>query len=152
MSALDATANTRPRRPLFQKYFAALFVAVVVPLLVNGATEAWFGYRDQRVTLSQRLRAEARSAMGQIQGFLGDITDQLQWTVQLPWREGADERHRFDVLRLLRQVPAVLAITLVDGKGIERLQVSRVDPDVIDSGIDRASDPAVIGARSDHIW
>jgi class 3 adenylate cyclase len=52
----------------------------------------------------------------------------------------------------LRQVPAVVAITLVDGKGIERLQVSRVDPDVIDSGIDRASDPAVIGARSDHIW
>jgi putative ABC transport system substrate-binding protein len=30
----------------------------VVPLLANGASEAWFGYRDQGVVLSQRLRAE----------------------------------------------------------------------------------------------
>jgi class 3 adenylate cyclase len=152
MRAPETTAAARPRRPLFQKYFAALFVAVVVPLLANGASEAWFGYRDQSLVLTQRLHAEARSAAGQIQGFLDDITDQLQWTVQLPWREGADERHRFDVLRLLRQVPAVVEVTLVDGKGIERLHLSRVDPDIVDSGIDRANDPAVIGARSHHIW
>ena len=152
MSVPNATATTRPRRPLFQKYLAALFVAVVVPLLANGASEAWFGYRDQRVTLSQRLRAEAGTSAGKIQAFLDDITDQLQWTVQLPWREGGGERHRFDVLRLMRQVPAVVEIMLVDSKGVERLHVSRVDPDVVDSGIDRANDPAVIGARSGHVW
>jgi adenylate cyclase len=152
MSAPETTVAVRPRRPLFQKYFAALFVAVVVPLLANGASEAWFGYRDQRAMLSQRLHAEADTSAGKIQAFLGDITDQLQWTVQLPWREGPDERHRFDVLRLMRQVPAVVEIMLVDGKGVERLHVSRVDPDVVDSGIDRANDPAVIGARSGPIW
>ena len=152
MSAPETTAAARPRRPLFQKYFAALFVAVVVPLLANGASEAWFGYRDQRVTLSQRLHAEAGTSAGKIQAFLDDIIDQLQWTVQLPWREGSDERHRFDILRLMRQVPAVVEITLVDGKGAERLQVSRVDPDIVDSGIDRTNDPAVIGARSGKIW
>jgi adenylate cyclase len=152
MNALDTRVASRPRRPLFQKYFAALFVAVVVPLLVNGASEAWFGYRDQRAFLTQRLHAEARSAAGKIEGFLDDITDQLQWTVQLPWREGMDERHRFDVLRLMRQVPAVLEVTLVDGNGIERLHVSRVDPDVVNSGSDLSRDPAVVGARSDRIW
>ncbi len=153
MTDAEARVISRPRRPLFRKYFTALFVAVVVPLLANGASEAWFGYRDQRLVLSQRLHAEARSAAGKIQGFLDDITDQLQWTVQLPWRgEGTDERHRFDVLRVLRQVPAVVEVTLVDGKGVERLHVSRVDPDIVNSGIDRANDPAVIGARSDHIW
>ena len=46
------------RRSLFQKYFAALFAAVIV-LLASGASEAWFGYRDQRANLSLRLRAEA---------------------------------------------------------------------------------------------
>jgi adenylate cyclase len=128
MSGPNTRVMPRPRRPLFQKYFTALFVAVVVPLLASGASEAWFGYRDQRMVLSQRLHAEARSAAGKIQGFLDDITDQLQWTVQLPWRgEGTDERHRFDVLRVLRQVPAVVEVTLVDGMGIERLHVSRVD-------------------------
>ncbi|HEX4184221.1 MAG TPA: adenylate/guanylate cyclase domain-containing protein [Xanthobacteraceae bacterium] len=152
MSVPEATAAAQPRRPLFQKYFAALFVAVVVPLLANGASEAWFGYRDQRVTLSQRLHAEAGTSAGKIQAFLDDITDQLQWTVQLPWREGIDERRRFDVLRLMRQVPAVVEITLVDGKSVERLHVSRVDPDIVDSGIDRTNDPAVIGARSGQIW
>jgi hypothetical protein len=144
--------RARPRRPLFQKYFTALFIAVVVPLLANGASEAWFGYRDQRHTLSQRLQAEARTAAGKIQAFLDDITDQLQWTVQLPWREGMEERHRFDALRLLRQVPAVIEVTLVDGAGVERLHVSRVDPDVVNSGIDRNQDPAVSGARSARIW
>ena len=68
MSAHDRR-HRRPRRPLFQKYFIALFIAVVVPLLANGASEAWFGYRDQRVVLGQRLRAEAGSAAGKIQAF-----------------------------------------------------------------------------------
>ncbi len=152
MTARDDPAASRPRRPLFQKYFAALFIAVVVPLLANGASEAWFGYRDQQVMLGQRLRAEAASAAGKIQGFLDDITDQLRWTVQLPWRAGSDERHRFDVLRLMRQLPAVVEVTLVDSNGVERLHVSRADPDVVNSGIDRTNDPAVDGARSHGIW
>src|SRR6516225_6313851 len=152
MNSPDERATVRPRRPLFYKYFVALFVAVVVPLLADGLSEAWFGYRDQRAFLTQRLHAEARSAAGKIEGFLDDITDQLQWTVQLPWREGMDERHRFDVLRLMRQVPAVLDVVLVDGNGVERLLVSRVDPDVVNSGIDRNNDPAVVGARSDRTW
>jgi hypothetical protein len=152
MSVGDPGGMSRPRRPLFYKYFVALFVAVVVPLLVNGASEAWFGYRDQRATLNSRLHAEAISAAGKIAAFLDDITDRLQWTVQLPWRDGMEERHRFDVLRLMHQVPAVVEVMLVDGDGVERLHVSRVDPDVVDSRIDRANDPAVLGARSDRIW
>jgi class 3 adenylate cyclase len=152
MSVTDQRGTPRPRRPLFYKYFVALFVAVVVPLTANGMSEAWFGYRDQRSMLSARLHAEAVSVAGKIAAFLDDITDQLQWTVQLSWRDGMDERHRFDVLRLLRQVPAVVEVTLVDGTGVERLRVTRVDPDVVDSGIDRANDPAVLGARSDRIW
>ena len=148
----DSTAAPRPRRPLFYKYFVALFVAVVVPLIANGASEAWFGYRDQRSMLSARLHAEAVSAAAKIVAFLDDITDQLQWTVQLPWQEGMDERHRFDALRLMRLVPAVVEVTLVDGAGVERLRVTRLDPDVVGSGTDRASDPAVLGARSSRIW
>jgi adenylate cyclase len=148
----DALRSPRPRRPLFQKYFLVLFAAVVVPLLANGASEAWFGYRDQQESLGQRLHVEAVSAGDKIRSFLEDITDQLQWTVQLPWVGGSEDQHRLDVLRLMRQVPAIVEITLVDGDDIERLHVSRVDPDVINSGIDRRADPAVQGARSAHVW
>ena len=101
----------RPHRSLFQKYFLVLFVAVVVPLIINGASDAWFGYRDQRANLSSRLRAEANSAAGQIQAFLDGIRAQMDWTVQLPWTEGLDERHQFDALRLLRQAPAITEVT-----------------------------------------
>ena len=67
MSTHVVPTARRLRRPLFQKYFIVLFVAVVVPLLANGASEAWFGYSDQKVMLSQRLRAEAGSAAGKIE-------------------------------------------------------------------------------------
>jgi hypothetical protein len=111
----------RVRRPLFRKYFLALFTAVVIPLLASGAIEAWLGYRDQRVLLDQRLRLGAKAAASKIQDFLDGIRDQMQWAVQLPWTDGGDERHRFDALRVLRQVPAIVDLALVDGTGKERL-------------------------------
>ncbi len=43
-------------------------------------------------------------------------------------------------------------MTLVDGDGVERLFVSRIDLNRITSGIDRSRDPAVSGARSARIW
>jgi hypothetical protein len=54
------------RRSLFQKYFVVLFIVVVVPLLANGISDAWFGYRDQRAMLNALLRTEAASAAGRI--------------------------------------------------------------------------------------
>jgi adenylate cyclase len=147
-----APGKARPRRPLFQKYFAVVFAAVVVPLLASGASEAWFGYLDQRHTLSMRLRAEADAATARIQGFLDGIPSQLNWTVQTPWAEGVDERHRFDALLLMRQAPAIAEAILVDGKGVERVHVSRTDPDVEMSGVDHFADPAFTGARASHVW
>ena len=75
-------------RSLFLKYFFALFLVVVVPLLAAGASNTWFGYRDQRALVNALLRAEAASAASKIQSFLAGIRDQLVWTVQLPWTSG----------------------------------------------------------------
>jgi class 3 adenylate cyclase len=142
----------KPRRPLFQKYFAVLFVAVVVPLLIGEASSAWFAYRDQRAALSHRLSAEAASAAAKSEAFLSGIRDQMQWTVQMSWSNGSEERHRIDVLRTLRQVPAIADVVVVDGNGIERLHISRTEPDAIDSGIDHAADTAFLGARAARVW
>src|SRR5271165_2983097 len=142
----------RLRRPLFQKVFAALFAAVVLPLLASGASEAWFGYLDQRRTLDLHLRAEADAAAARIQEFLDGIPSQMNWTVQAPWGEGLDERHRIDMFRLMRQTPAIVDAVLVDGDGRERLRVSRTDPDVEMSEVDHSADPAFLGARSQRLW
>jgi adenylate cyclase len=153
---MNADAGTTPasrlRRPLFQKYFAVLFAAVVLPLLASGASEAWFGYLDQRHTLDLHLRAEADAAASRIQGFLDGIPSQMNWTVQAPWGEGLDDRHRIDMFRLMRQTPAIVEAVLVDGDGSERLHVSRTDPDVEMSGVDHSTDPAFLGTRSQHLW
>ncbi len=140
------------RTPLVKKYFLALFAAVVVPLLVAGGSEAWFGYHDQRARLNDLLEAEARSAAAKIGNFMDGIRDQLGWTVQLPWTDAADDRHRLDALRLLRQVPAVLSLTLLDAAGRERLFVSRIGLNRVESGDDHSESPAVVGTRSARTW
>lgn len=141
-----------PRTSLFKKYFLALFATVVVPLLIAGGSEAWFGYHDQRARLNDLLEAEARSAAAKIQNFMEGISDQLGWTVQLPWSDNADERRRLDALRLLRQVPAVVSLSLIDAAGRERLFVSRIGLNRIEGGDDHSGNPAVIGARSARVW
>lgn len=141
-----------PRRSLFKKYFRTLFAAAVVPLLIAGGSEAWFGYHDQRARLNDLLNAEARFAAVNIQDFIEGIRDQLGWTVQLPWSEDAGDRRRLDALRLLRQVPAVESLSLVDAAGKERLFVSRIGLNRIEGREDHSAKPAVMGARSDRIW
>ncbi len=143
---------TRPRRSLFFKYFVTLFVAVVVPLMLGAVSEAWFGYRDQRVHLNETFQVEARSAADRIQTFIDGISDQLGWVVQFPWSESENDRRRIDALRLLQQVPAIVSITLVDQTGIERVFVSRLRLNRTGRGEDLSEDPAVIGARAGKVW
>ena len=140
------------RRSLFRKYFIALFVAVIIPVAASGISDAWFGYRDQRAMLSALLRVEATSAAGKIQNFLDGIKDQLGWTVQQSWTADAEGQHRLDALRVMRQAPAIVSITLIDELGVERLHVSRIDLNRMKGGSDRSGDPAVVGARSTGIW
>ena len=71
-------------RGLFQKYLLVLFMAVAIPLAINGVIEAWFGYRDQRARLDQLLGIQATSAAARIQDFIEGITNELGWLVQLP--------------------------------------------------------------------
>lgn len=141
-----------PRRTLFVKYFVTMLIAVVAPLLLGAASEAWFGYRGQRAALNELLQAESRSATERIQTFIDGIRDQLGWVVQLPWMAGDEERHRIDALRLLRQVPAISSIILVDEMDRERAFISRQDVNRIGLGASMASDPAVKGAKANKVW
>jgi adenylate cyclase len=143
---------TSPRRSLFCKYFATLFVAAVVPLILGAVVEASFGYRDLRRQISEVLQAEARGAAGRIDAFTDEIRDQLGWVVQFPWAQGDDDLHRIDALRLLQQVPAIVSISLCDETGIERVFVSRLHLNRTGRGVDMSADPAVIGARANKVW
>src|SRR3954468_12280702 len=152
LPASGVTPVTGPRRSLFFKYFITLFVAVVVPLLLGAASEAWFAYRDHRLHLNEVLQLEARAAADRIQTFTDGIRDELGWVVQFPWTQSEDNRRSIDGLRLLQQVPAIVSLSLVDPIGAERVFVSRLSLNRTGRGVDMSADPAVIGARASGVW
>ena len=131
---------TKTRSRLFIKY-VALFVAVVgVALLSNGIFEVFFYYREHKAALIRIQHEQAEAAAAKIGQFIKEIESQLGWTTQLPWSAGSIEQRRFDALRLLRQVPAITELAQVNSTGKERLRVSRLAMDMMDSGIDLSAD------------
>jgi signal transduction histidine kinase len=142
----------KSRSRLFTKY-VALFVAVVgVALLSNGIFEVFFYYREHKAALIRIQHEQAEAAAAKISQFIKEIENQLGWTTQLPWSAGSIEQRRFDALRLLRQVPAITELAQVDSTGKERLRVSRLAMDVLDSNLDFSKDPKFTEAVAHKVY
>ncbi len=140
------------RSRLFTKY-VALFVAVVgIALLSNGIFEVFLYYREHKLALIRIQHEQAEAAAAKIGQFIKEIESQLGWTTQLPWSAGSIEQRRFDALRLLRQVPAITELAQVDSTGKERLRVSRLAMDVLDSGLDLSRDPKFTQAVANKVY
>jgi signal transduction histidine kinase len=156
-AAADEASAAAPKRGnirsrLFTKY-VALFVAVVaVALASNGIFEVFFYYREHKAALIRIQREQAEAAAAKISQFIKEIESQLGWTTQLPWSAASLENRRFDALRLLRQVPAITELAQIDSTGHERLRVSRLAMDVIDSGLDLSKDPKFTEAVAHKVY
>ena len=156
-AAADAASTAAPKRGkirsrLFTKY-VALFVAVVaVALLSNGIFEVFFYYREHKAALIRIQREQAEAAAAKISQFIKEIESQLGWTTQLPWSAASLDNRRFDALRLLRQVPAITELAQIDSTGHERLRVSRLAMDVVDSGLDLSKDPKFTEAVAHKVY
>ena len=145
-------ARTKVRSRLFIKY-VALFVAVVgVALLTNGIFEVFFYYREHKAALIRVQREQAEAAAAKIGQFIKEIESQLGWTTQLPWSASSLENRRFDALRLLRLEPPITELAQVDSTGKERLRVSRLAMDVVDSGLDLSKDPKFTEAVAHKVY
>jgi signal transduction histidine kinase len=147
-----APAPKKVRSRLFIKY-VALFVAVVgVALLTNGIFEVFFYYREHKAALIRVQREQAEAAAAKISQFIKEIESQLGWTTQLPWSASSLENRRFDALRLLRLEPPITELAQVDSTGKERLRVSRLAMDVVDSGLDLSKDPKFTEAVAHKVY
>src|SRR6478609_604814 len=91
------------------------------------------GQPDVRALRGQILQMQAESIADKLGQFIKESQNQIGWITQLPI---ADSRHRFDALRLLRQVPAITELSQLDAEGKELLKVSRLAMDVVGSGTD----------------
>ena len=150
----EAVAAPRPktRNRLFTKYVALFMAVVSLALLANGIFDVFFYYREHKAALIRIQHEQAEAAAAKISQFMAEIQNQLGWTTQLPWSAGSMEQRRFDALRLLRQVPAITELSQIDSSGKERLKVSRLAMDVIDSGIDYSKDPKFTEAVAHKVY
>ena len=147
-----APARIKIRSRLFTKYVVLFVVVVGFALLSNGTFEVFFYYREHKAALIRIQHEQAEAAAAKIGQFFKEIESQLGWTTQLPWTAGSIEQRRFDALRLLRQVPAITELAQVDSTGKERLRVSRLAMDVLESGIDLSKDPKFAEAVAHKVY
>jgi signal transduction histidine kinase/CheY-like chemotaxis protein len=157
IDAKTSAAPETPSRPqargrLFLKYVALVVSVVCVALLANGLVGIWFSYRDQKASLVGIQGEKAALAAVQIGQFVKEIEGQLGWMTQSPWLALTPEERRIDALRLLRQVPAITELALVDETGREQLRVSRAAMDSIGSGRDLSAEQAMVEAAARGVY
>jgi signal transduction histidine kinase/ActR/RegA family two-component response regulator len=137
---------------LFRKYAAIFVGAVCLALVINGAFEMWFSYQEQRALLVQIQLGQAESAASKISQFVDEIETQMAWVTPLPWNAITFEEWRFDVVRMLRQAPAVTEVAQLDAAGREKFRISRHAIDVIESHVDYSRDPVFVQAMANKVY
>jgi signal transduction histidine kinase len=146
------TEAIRRRRPLARKFALAFVGLVSAVLLLNGAMTLWLAWQEsQRATLDAHQDKAATAAERIIQ-FIAGIERELGWTTRIEWSRLSLEQRRYDFIRLLRQTPAITEVIQLDGTGKERLRLSRLEPDSVDSGTDRSKEPAFVQAVANQVW
>lgn len=116
-------------------------------LLVSSALDIWSTWRRTETLMTKLQLAKAESAANRIEQTLVAIQGQIALTAdQLPSTSQLEQR-RFDFLRLLRQVPAIIEIAWLDANGMEELWISRLARDRIGSGADFAGDKRYVEAQ-----
>src|SRR5215831_3959512 len=148
----EAPPHARRSGRLFRKYAAIFVGAVCLALVINGAFEMWFSYQEERALLVQIQLGQAESAASKISQFVDEIETQMAWVTPLPWNAITFEEWRFDVVRMLRQAPAVTEVAQLDAAGREKFRISRHAIDVIESHVDYSRDPVFVQAMANKVY
>src|SRR5262245_46497496 len=133
-TALRNRLTVRPT--LFWKYVVLFTLVTSAALVIDGLVDIWFTFRDHRAALFRIQKEQASSAASKITEFIREIEAQLGWTTHLSWATTPIDQRALDARRLLRQVPAIAELALLDGEGQERLRISRQAMDEIGSNAD----------------
>jgi hypothetical protein len=101
--------------------------------------------------LLQNLRLQVEGVAEKIGIFIKEIQAQMGWTTLLIWSPANTiEQRRFDVFRLLRQVPAITEFAQLDASGKEQLRLSLM-PD-LGNHTDYSNDPKFTEAVAKKVY
>jgi two-component system, NtrC family, sensor kinase len=130
----------------------ALVGLVAAALLANGAVNMWLSYEEATASAVRVQQEKALAAAERVAQFVGAIESQMGWTTRAEWARVSIDQRRYDLIRLLRQTPAITDVLFIDGDGQEQLRLSRLEPDVVGGGADLSTDPRFARAIADRIW
>jgi signal transduction histidine kinase/CheY-like chemotaxis protein len=140
------------RGRLFLKYVALFVTVVCLALLSNDILQLRFSTRDYTAMSIRIEQGQAETAAVKIGQFVTEIEGQIGWIAHLAWTDSTPDEWRFDVARLLRQVPPIIEFAKVDASGRERLRISRFAPEVVGSLTDRSKEPAFVEALANKAY
>jgi signal transduction histidine kinase len=140
------------RSALFRKY-VVLFAAVIgTALVANNLVNIWFTYGEYHDDTVRFQKEQAAAAASKISQFIKEIEGQLGWMTHLSWATQTAEQRELDALRLLRQVPAITELALLDDKGREQLRFSRQAEDRVGGGTDYSTDDRFKVALANKVY
>ena len=111
------------REGLFAKYVVALVGLVVFVLAVNGAMEIWITYGGIKRSLADGMSEKAEATAKRIEQSMADLERQINWVTRASSTK--TEERRADYAQLLRQVPQVSQLSLLNAQGREQLRHTR---------------------------
>lgn len=140
------------RGRLFLKYVLFFVTVVCLALLSNDLFQLRFSIRDYTAMSIRIQQGQADAAAAKIGQFITEIEGQLGWIANLAWDDSQLDEWRFDVARLLHQVPPIMEFAKIDASGRERLRVSRFAAEVVGSLADLSRESSFVKAVSNKAY
>ena len=137
------------RGKLFWKYLVVILLLVGTVLTVASVIELFASYNDLKRVTVELEREKADAVVSRIEQFIDPVVSQVRGTLTLPVSPAvenaagkkaaaADEllEKAVEFNRLLRDVPDIASLQLLDAQGKERLVISRSAPADVNSSAD----------------
>ena len=130
---------------LLRRTFLIALILISGGLIISGAVELMFRYRESIESIGALQREMAHGVAFKIQAFVQDIENTLRAATQTPEiiTDGLTDAYRFQLVKLLRATPAITTLTVVTSDGREYLKESRVQMASSQTLQDRSADAPV---------
>jgi adenylate cyclase len=139
---------------LVRRTFVVALVLVGSGLVAGGAFELYKKYHESVESNWILQREMAQGASFKIQQFVKEIENTMQASTQSAdiLSHGLTDAFEFQLIKLLKIIPAISAIAAVDTRGSERIKVSRLEMIRPEDLKLRATDQAFLTASKDATY
>jgi signal transduction histidine kinase len=150
VEAASVARDSRTGGRLLRRTFLISLLLVSIGLVVSGAVELFFSYKEKIAALGELQREIAQGAAFKIQQFVDDIEKTMRATTQTQGivTNGLTQDFRFELIKLLKVAPAITEVVAVNINGKEEIKVSRVRTTLPDDLKNRSADPVFVNAKS----